>query len=112
VAELAASAATIADDLQIIAKKDEEKLIFYAEGDLGKFEFPILLPRDEMVTRYEIVKNAKSVYSLDYLRKMGIPAKIADGVLLRFSENMPMELTYIVGGGFEIKYLLAPRVIG
>lgn len=112
VAELVANAAIVADDLQIIASKDDEKLTFYAEGDLGKFEFPVVLSRDEMVIRYEISKDAKSVYSLDYLKKLGTPAQIADSVILRFSENMPMELTYIIGGGFEMKYLLAPRVIG
>ena len=112
VAELVASAAIVADDLQVVANKDEEKLIFSAEGELGKFEFPVVLSRDEMVIRYEIVKDARAIYSLDYLKKMDTPAKIADSVIIRFSDNMPMELTYIVGGGFEMKYLLAPRVVG
>lgn len=111
VSELVSSASIMADDLQVIANKDEEKLTFIAEGDLGKFEYPVSLPRDEMVLRYEIAKDARAIYSLDYLKKMDTPAKIADSVIIRFSDNMPMELTYLVGGGFEMKYLLAPRVL-
>jgi len=111
IADLVAGAAIVADDLQVIANKEEERLTFLAEGELGKFEYPVDLSREEIIMRYEILKDARAIYSLDYLKKMDTPAKIADSVIIRFSNNMPMELTYLVGGGFELKYLLAPRVI-
>ncbi len=111
IADLVAGASIVADDLQVIASKDEERLTFLAEGELGKFEYPIELSREETIMRFEILKDARAIYSLDYLKKMDTPAKIADSVIIRFSNNMPMELSYLVGGGFELKYLLAPRVV-
>ena len=111
VADLVAGASIVGEDLQVIANKEGEKLIFLAEGEMGKFEYPVDLSREETIMRYEILKDARAIYSLDYLKKMDTPAKIADSVTIRFSNNMPMELSYLVGGGFELKYLLAPRVI-
>ncbi|MEX0568292.1 MAG: hypothetical protein Q6363_003915 [Candidatus Njordarchaeota archaeon] len=111
IADLVESASIVADDLQVVASKEEEKITFIAEGELGKFEYPVDLSRDETVMRSEIQNDARAIYSLDYLKKMDTPAKIADSVIIRFSSNMPMELSYLVGGGFELKYLLAPRVI-
>lgn len=110
IADLVRDASIISDDIQILASKDEERMVFIAEGELNKFEHPINLSRDEIVMRFEIQNDARAIYSLDYLKKMDTPAKIADSVIIRFSSNMPMELSYLVGGGFELKYLLAPRV--
>jgi len=38
-------------------------------------------------------------------------SRVSEMVRLEYSKNMPLKLTFMIGGGVELSYLLAPRIV-
>jgi len=110
--DIIADAKTIGDDLRLVTSKEEKEMRFIAESDTGQFyEYVAPLEREDTVVNYEVKDDAESLYSLDFLKKFIRAAKVADIVRIEYSKNMPLKMTFKIGGGIELAYLLAPRIV-
>ena len=110
--DIIADAKTIGEDLRIIADQDKKEIRFLAESEIGEFyEYVARLEYEETVAGWEIKNNAESLYSIDFLNKMVKAAKAADLVRIGYSQERPLKITYLIGGGIELSYLLAPRLL-
>jgi len=105
-------AKTIGEDLRIIADQERKEIKFISESEIGEFyEYTANLEYEETVANWEIRNNAESLYSIDFLKKMVKAAKVADLVRIGYSQERPIKITYLIGGGIELTYLLAPRLL-
>jgi len=91
----------VADSCSFITR--EGKFMVEAKGlNSAKAEFS----GDE--ARIE-AKDAKSRYSLEYLQKFTKAGKLADKVMINFSDDYPLKLEYKTPR-MELSFVLAPRV--
>ncbi|MGQ4892677.1 MAG: proliferating cell nuclear antigen (pcna) [Candidatus Njordarchaeia archaeon] len=110
--DIIGDAKTVGEDLRISANMDKKEIRFLAESETGEYyEYIAKLESEETVVNWEIKDNAESLYSLEFLNKMTKAAKIADLVRLEYSQEKPIKVTYMIGGGIELIYLLAPRLL-
>lgn len=108
--DVIASAATIAEDIYIRAEKDLERLTFSAESDTGKFEYPIVLNKDENIVQYTIADNARAMYSLQYMKNLKPLLSIANNMKFEFSTDRPLHLSFTLPRSVVVEFLLAPRI--
>ncbi len=79
-----------------------------AEGDLSHAKIEIQ-PGD--TGAIHLTGNLiKSKYSIEYLKKMIVAAKVADDVHINFSNDYPLKLDYKVMDKMLLSFILAPRV--
>ncbi len=62
------------------------------------------------VVEYEIKEPGKSAYSIDYLKHVLSLTKVADTIVIEFSQDMPLRLQFQLPAGGKVTYLLAPKV--
>ena len=55
-------------------------------------------------------KNVKSKYSIEYLKKISKASKLADNVLLQFSNDYPLKAEFKAKDKLDLVFILAPRV--
>jgi len=102
------------DDADIVAESvtfaaEPEKMMISAEGDLSKASIDI--QADELTKIASDTKAAvKAKYSIEYLKKMILGAKLADEVSIHFSQDYPLKLEYKVVDKVLLSFILAPRV--
>lgn len=102
------------DDADIVAESvtfaaEPEKMIISAEGDLSKASIDI--QADELTKITSDTKAAvKAKYSIEYLKKMILGAKLADEVSINFNQDYPLKLEYKVVDKVLLSFILAPRV--
>ena len=110
--DIISDAKVVGEDLRLVAKTDTKEMRFIAESETGGFyEYVAPLDREDTVVQYEIRNDAEALYSLDFLKKFIRAAKVADVVRIEYSKNMPLKMTFMIGGGTELIYLLAPRIL-
>lgn len=100
------------EDVDIIGesvsfKSEEGKLIISSAGDLSKAN--VAIPADEE-TKIVTKDTQKSKYSIEYLKKMMLGGKLADKVVISFSNDYPLKLDYTVLNKLQLAFILAPRV--
>lgn len=108
--DIIASAATIAEDINICAEKDLERLTFSAVSNDEKFEYQIVLNRDENIAQYIIADNARATYSLQYIENLKPLLSIANNMKLEFSTNRPLHISLTLPRSVVVEFLLAPRI--
>lgn len=79
-----------------------------SKGDLSKANVDIPADNTTSVTCED--EDARSKYSIEYLKKMMQGAKIADNMVIRFSKDYPLRLEYTVQNKVDLAFILAPRV--
>ncbi len=110
--EIFEDAKVFGEDIRIIADMDTKELRFEVESEIGQaYKRVIKLEQSDAVVTWEIKDSAESLYSLDFLSKMAKVAKSSDLVKISFSRERPLLISYQIGGGIELSYLLAPRLL-
>jgi proliferating cell nuclear antigen len=101
-------------DVDIIAESvsfsaEPDKFFVSAEGDLSKAHIEVGQGEDSQI-KCETQARVKSKYSIEYLKKMILAAKLADKVEINFNEDYPLKLDYKVIDRLSMSFILAPRV--
>ena len=95
----------IGESVAFLASGDELKIS--SSNDLSKANIEIKADDDTKITAKG---DVKSKYSIEYLKKMITANKICDDVVLKFSNNYPLQLEYTLIDKMSLKFILAPRV--
>ncbi len=95
-------------DTVVLEAPDEDTLIIRGEG-VAVAEARI--KRDTpAVVEFEVKEPGKSVYSIDYLKHVLSLTKVADTIVIEFSQDMPLRLQFQLPAGGRVTYLLAPKM--
>ena len=94
----------------LIFETAEDSLKILAEGDGRKAE--ITIGKDEEnILDINSTESVRSMFPIDYLRKMVKGTKMADAATLSLGKDYPLKLELKDGDGkFELCYILAPRI--
>jgi len=100
------------EDVSIVAESvkfdvESKKFIISAEGDLSQANVEI---NESDNNKIEASSNAKSKYSIEYLKKMIGGSKLSDKVLIQFNNDYPLKLEYKTVDKVLLSFILAPRV--
>jgi proliferating cell nuclear antigen len=100
------------EDMDIIGESvafmaETGKFSIMSAGDLSKAHVDV--PADEE-TKVATKDSQKSKYSIEYLKKMVQGGKLADKVVVKFSDNYPLKIEYKVLNKLDLSFILAPRV--
>ena len=101
------------DDVDVVGESvtfgvQSETFVVASKGDLSKATVEI--PADGQ-TKIECSEDgAKAKYSIEYLKKMIQGSKLSDQVVIQFSKDYPLKITYAVKDKVELSFVLAPRV--
>jgi proliferating cell nuclear antigen len=96
------------DHITLRADKDGEAFHMEADGDTDDVDLKL---GNEDLLSATVSENAKSLYSLDYLKDMSRAMDTDAAVSLLLGSEMPVKLRYSRNNGFvEVVYMLAPRV--
>lgn len=100
------------DDVDIIGESvtlasKEGMFSISSKGDLTKADVDI--PADN-VTKVVVEEDSKAKYSIEYLKKMMTGSKLSDVVQIKFSNDYPLKIEYLVQNKLELSFILAPRV--
>ncbi len=101
------NASVVADTVTF--KLENDRLVMLGEGDFSKAEL-VVEKGSEAAIGMDVKENAKSKFSIDYLRKIISGTKLGDTVKLRLGNDFPLEITVKAGELAELRYVLAPRV--
>ena len=105
--EAVKDASLVSDSIKFIAKENE--FVMRAEGETQEVEIKLTL-EDEGLLDLEVEEETKSAYGVSYLADMVKGIKKADEVVLRFGNEMPLQMDYPVRDEGKLTFLLAPRV--
>ena len=96
------------DSITLRADKDGEAFHMEAEGDTDDVDLKL---GNEDLLSATVSENAKSVYSLDYLKDMSGPVGSDTSVSVLLGNEFPVKLRYSLSNGFvEVVNMLAPRI--
>jgi len=102
------------EDVDIVAESvtfgvEKNKFIVLGEGDLSKVNVEI--PKgDDVHIAVETDDIVKAKYSIEYLKKMILGAKLSDEAIIQFNKDYPLKLEYKTLNKVMISFILAPRV--
>ena len=105
--EAVKDASLVSDSLKFIARETE--FIMRAEGETNEVEIKLTL-EDEGLLDLEVEEETKSSYGVSYLSDMIKGIGKADEVILKFGNEMPLQMEYPVRDEGRLLFLLAPRV--
>lgn len=95
----------IADSMLFTVEK--ERFMMVAEGDGSKVEVNISSPSVKINSSRDVVK---SLYPLDYLKKIIKAARISDTVKILMGSDYPMKMEF-KNPAVELSFVVAPRVL-
>jgi len=102
------------DDASIVGdaitfEVDKDKLNITA-GETGS-RVHIDVKKDcDAVVNFELKNKAKSIFSVEYLKKMANAAKLTDTVVMQLSNDYPIRLDFKALNKLQIQFILAPRI--
>ncbi len=88
---------------------DEDAIILKSEGDNTDAEYKIE-KGSEGLLELTAEGKAKSMFSMDYLKKMIKAEKLSDTVKVSLGNDFPMRLDFEVPDKLELGFILAPRI--
>tara|TARA_Y100000034_G_C6519341_1_gene223444 strand:- start:48 stop:494 length:447 start_codon:yes stop_codon:yes gene_type:complete len=102
------------EDVSVVAESvtflgEKEQFSVKAEGDLSK-AFVEIKPDGRTTIKSDSEDKCKAKYSLEYLKKMILGAKLCDKAVLHFNTDYPLKLDYILTDRLALSFILAPRV--
>ena len=103
--EAITDADVVAESVSFSAKQGMFSM--HAEGDLNTAAIEI---KEDENTKINVTEEAKSKYSVEYLKKMIEGGKLADTVKIEFNKDYPLKLTYATIDKLMLSFILAPRV--
>ncbi len=90
----------------VTLKVDAKDLYILAKGDLGSAEVKI---EKEQATTFEVKKECRSMFSIEYLKDMIRASEIATSVKISLGSNVPVKMDFLAGAA-RLSFLLAPRI--
>lgn len=100
-------ASIVGDALTLEARSDS--LIFSAGESSSKVKIKLDKAKDALIDISSKEPN-KSIYAIDYLKKISKASKIAGTVKIQFSKDYPIRLDYKAIDKEQISFILAPRI--
>lgn len=102
------------EDVDVVAESvsfvaEPKKITVVAEGDLSKAKIEIPSKGDTIIVS-DTPDKIKAKYSIEYLKKMILGAKLADDVTIQFNKDYPLKLEYKAVDKLFLSFILAPRV--
>lgn len=100
------------EDMDIISDSvsfiiDPKKFTIEANGTLTNAKVDLF--HDNGI-KIQTKDNYSSRYSLEYLKKMIKASKLSDDVVIQFSKDYPLKLSYKITDKMLMEFILAPRV--
>ena len=95
----------ISDSVSFIVDKD--KFTIEAFGSISSAKVDL---NNDNVTKIQTSEKLASRYSTEYLKKMIKASKLAENVVIQFSKDYPLKLSYKILDKMLIEFILAPRV--
>lgn len=91
---------------------DADKNTFaMSAGDAGsKANVELTRGHDALVQIATGPEAVRSIYSVDYLKKMARASSLADSVSIRFANNYPLRLDFRALNKMQMSFILAPRI--
>lgn len=90
---------------------DKEKFVMTTDADVDMVELEWFKDKDECLTRLEVQKAAKAMYSIDYIKNELRVTEAATAITLKYADDNPIVMEYALeDGGLRLKYLTAPRI--
>lgn len=105
--EAVKDASLVSDAMKFIARENE--FLMRAEGETNEVEIKLTL-EDEGLLDLEVEEETQSAYGISYLADMIKGIGKADEVILRFGNEMPLQMEYPIREEGRLVFLLAPRV--
>ncbi|MCD6140943.1 MAG: DNA polymerase sliding clamp [Thermococcus sp.] len=105
--EAVKDASLVSDSIKFIAKENE--FVMRAEGETQEVEIKLTL-EDEGLLDLNVEEETRSAYGVSYLADMAKGIGKADEVVLRFGNEMPLQMDYPIRDEGRLTFLLAPRV--
>ncbi|MDI3474577.1 MAG: proliferating cell nuclear antigen [Thermococcaceae archaeon] len=105
--EAVKDASLVSDAMKFIARENE--FLMRAEGETNEVEIKLTL-EDEGLLDLEVDEETQSAYGISYLADMIKGIGKADEVILRFGNEMPLQMEYPIREEGRLVFLLAPRV--
>jgi len=95
-------------DTVVLEAPDEDTFIIRGEG-VAVAEARIKKDTPAVI-EFEVKEPGKSAYSIDYLKHILSLTKVADTIVIEFSQDMPLRLQFQLPAGGKVTYLLAPKI--
>ena len=105
--EAVKDASLVSDAIKFIATESE--FIMKAEGETQEVEIRLTL-EDEGLLDLEVEEETRSAYGISYLSDMIKGIGKAEEVILRFGNEMPLQMAHYIRDAGKLVFLLAPRV--
>lgn len=96
----------VSDSVNFLLK--DNKFVVNTEGNFSNAHVE-LVPSNETVIKSS-VSDAKSKYSLEYLKKIIKGSKLSNDVTIQFDKDYPLRIDYLIKDRLSLSFLLAPRV--
>ncbi len=88
---------------------DAKKISFDA-GDTGSRVHIDLAKDSSAIVKLDVSESSKSIYSVEYLKKMAAASGLANTVTVSFSSDYPLKLAFKSVDKMEMDFILAPRI--
>ena len=79
-------------------------------GDVGSKVNVELVKGNDALLQLAVKDTVKSIYSVEYLKKMAKAAALADTASIQFSKDYPMRLEFRALNKLQMSFILAPRI--
>jgi len=100
--------ASIAGDA-ITLEVTEDKLNITSGETGSKVHIDVKKDSDAIVS-FEVKEKARSIFSIEYLKKIASAAKLTDTVLMNLSNDYPTRLDFKALNKLRMQFILAPRI--
>ena len=88
---------------------NENNFIIRAKEDLEEVEIE-LEKTNEILLKYEVSENCKSLFGIDYLKKVIKMYKISPTVSIQIGETYPVKIEYNNGDTSRATFIIAPKI--
>ena len=93
----------------VVLEADPDNFIMKAEGDSRKSELKV--DKDnESIVNLTAKDHVKSIFPLDYLKKMFKASKLTDTAVLQLGQDYPLRLDFKIQDQLQLGFILAPRI--
>ena len=96
----------VSDSVNFILK--DKKFIVNTEGNFSNANVELTSGNETVINTS--VNDAKSKYSLEYLKKIIKASKFTNEVIIQFDKDYPLKIDYVIKDRLSLGFLLAPRV--
>lgn len=98
----------ISEAVEFHAKPEENKLVLRAESEIADAQIELSAASGALV-EYEILGEARSKYTLEYLAEIVAASQAAEMLSIGFGNETPIRLTYELPLGGKLEFYVAPR---